>query len=1013
MEKRTKRKSAKVAVETDNISSSIVQLVHDAIMVVDEDQNIILFNQGAEQTFGYKASEVIGQRLDLLLPPQASDFHSVYVRTFAKDPEPARLMGERKEVSGRRKNGAIFPAEASIAKVSSGGKIFFTAILRDITERKRAEQVLRETKEKQSMVLNGVDEIIYQVNYPKGSSVVKGRVEFVNERTQGILGFQPTDFITDPNLWFNMIHPEDLPSVKAQTTKIFKTGQPGLRHYRIKDTNGEYRWMEDQVSPEKNKAGRVVRMFGVARDITERKQAEQQMKELSMAVEQTADCVVITDREGVILYVNAAFEKETGYTPAEALGKTPRILKSGEHDARFFEVLWKTILAGKVFKAEFINRKKTGELVYEQKTITPLKDTQGNITHFVSTAKNITEQVQAEKALRESEKQYRDLFESTSDLIQAVAPDGRLLFVNRAWREAFGYTEQELINLNIDRVVHPEALTQVFETLQRAMSGEQVDRIETRFVTKEGKSIIVEGSVACRFEASQPIAITCFLRDITERKQAEEETRKLHNAVEQSADIIFITDKNGVIEYVNPAFETITGYSKEESIGKSPNILSSGLMETEYYQKMWTTILSGEVFRGEVIDRKKGGEIFYYDQTITPLKDEHGNITHFVSTGKDVTERKRAEERIETQLKRLDALHTIDTAITNSDELQMTLNVVLEQAANQLGMDAASILLLNPETQMLAYAAARGFHTDAVKTASIPLGESFAGLATLECRFVQVLDLATAQENADFADLWINEGITAYYVTPLIVKGQVKGVLEVFQRTPITQTSQADEWLNFFDTLAGQAAIAVDNANLFEGLQHANTELTRAYDATIEGWSQAMDLRDKETEEGHTLRVTALAERLARAMGMSNDELIHVRRGALLHDIGKMGVPDGVLLKPDKLTDEEWVLMKKHPQFAYDMLASIAYLKPALDIPYCHHEKWDGTGYPRGLKGEQIPLAARIFSVVDVWDALRSDRPYRKGWEDEKVLEHIQAGSGTHFDPEVVVMFQDMMNKDE
>ncbi len=500
--------------------------------------------------------------------------------------------------------------------------------------------------------------------------------------------------------------------------------------------------------------------------------------------------------------------------------------------------------------------------------------------------------------------------------------------------------------------------------------------------------------------------------DITERKRAEAEIMKLNNAVEQSADIIFITDRDGLIEYINPAFETITGYSKAESIGKSPNILSSGLMETEYYQKMWTTILSGEVFRGEVIDRKKGGEIFYYDQTITPLKDEHGNITHFVSTGKDVTERKRAEERIETQLKRLAALHTIDMAITNSADLQLTLNVVLEQAANQLGMDAASILLLNPKTQMLAYAAARGFHTRNVETANIQLGESFAGLATLECRFVQVLDLATAQENPDFADLWINEGITAYYVTPLIVKGQVKGVLEVFQRTPSTQTSQADEWLNFFDTLAGQAAIAVDNANLFEGLQHANTELTRAYDATIEGWSQAMDLRDKETE-GHTLRVTELTVQLARAMGISAEEMIHVRRGALLHDMGKLGVPDNILLKPDKLTDEEWALMKKHPQFAFDMLSPIAYLKPALDIPYCHHEKWDGTGYPRGLKGEQIPLAARIFSVVDVWDALRSDRPYRKGWEDEKVLEHIQAGSGTHFDPEVVVMFQDMMNKDE
>jgi len=199
-------------------------------------------------------------------------------------------------------------------------------------------------------------------------------------------------------------------------------------------------------------------------------------------------------------------------------------------------------------------------------------------------------------------------------------------------------------------------------------------------------------------------------------------------------------------------------------------------------------------------------------------------------------------------------------------------------------------------------------------------------------------------------------------------------------------------------------AIAVDNANLFEGLQRANTDLIMAYDATIEGWSRALDLRDRETE-GHSQRVTEMTLNIARALGMSEEKLVHVRRGALLHDIGKMGVPDAILLKPGKLSDEEWVVMRMHPQFAFDMLAPIAYLRPALDIPYGHHEKWDGSGYPAGLKGEQIPLPARIFAVVDVYDALTSDRPYRKAWAKEKALEHIRSEAGTHFDPRVVEAF--------
>jgi putative nucleotidyltransferase with HDIG domain len=210
------------------------------------------------------------------------------------------------------------------------------------------------------------------------------------------------------------------------------------------------------------------------------------------------------------------------------------------------------------------------------------------------------------------------------------------------------------------------------------------------------------------------------------------------------------------------------------------------------------------------------------------------------------------------------------------------------------------------------------------------------------------------------------------------------------------------------ETLAEPTAIAIDNAGLFSDLQHANVDLTLAYDATIEGWSRALDLRDRETE-GHTRRVAELTVTLARAAGLSEAELVHVRRGALLHDIGKMGVPDGILLKPGKLTEEEWVLMRKHPKFAFDMLAPIAYLKPALDIPYCHHEKWDGTGYPRRLKGEQIPLAARLFALIDVYDALRSDRPYRTAWDEGTVLVHIQEGAGTHFDPNVIEVFLRML----
>ena len=295
------------------------------------------------------------------------------------------------------------------------------------------------------------------------------------------------------------------------------------------------------------------------------------------------------------------------------------------------------------------------------------------------------------------------------------------------------------------------------------------------------------------------------------------------------------------------------------------------------------------------------------------------------------------------------------------------------------------------------YALVRGIGKRTLRQSSLRLGQGYAGRVALERRILALGDLCNIVDLAGPLD----RPVAAYYGIPLVVKGQVEGVLEIFHWSPLVLDA---EWLEFLEILAGQTAIAIDHAALFDSMQRAHAELAQAYTSTLEGWARALELRDKETE-GHAQRVTELTVALARSMGFSESELVHIRRGALLHDIGKMGVPDSILLKPGPLTAEEWVIMRQHPVYAYEMLVPITYLRLALDIPYCHHEKWDGSGYPRGLQGEQIPLSARIFSVVDVWDALRFDRPYRKGWPEDRVREHIREQSGTHFDPQVVAAF--------
>lgn len=306
---------------------------------------------------------------------------------------------------------------------------------------------------------------------------------------------------------------------------------------------------------------------------------------------------------------------------------------------------------------------------------------------------------------------------------------------------------------------------------------------------------------------------------------------------------------------------------------------------------------------------------------------------------------------------------------------------------------------------MLEFCVECGFRTKNVRKMQTRLDEGYAGRAAQERRMVQIQNLRNEPEPLIVKSLLDNENFVSYYGIPLIAKGQVKGVLEIFHRTSL---EPHPEWFDFLNALAAQAAIAIENSTLFVSLQRSNSELTLAYDATIEGWSRALDLRDKETE-GHTQRVTEMTVKLGRAFGLSELELVQVRWGALLHDIGKMGVPDEILHKPGPLTDKEWVVMKKHPIFAYELLLPIHYLQFALDIPYCHHERWDGTGYPRGLKDIQIPLTARIFAVVDVWDALCSDRTYREAWNGEKVREQILKLSGSHFDPQVVEIFTQIL----
>jgi HD-GYP domain-containing protein (c-di-GMP phosphodiesterase class II) len=358
-------------------------------------------------------------------------------------------------------------------------------------------------------------------------------------------------------------------------------------------------------------------------------------------------------------------------------------------------------------------------------------------------------------------------------------------------------------------------------------------------------------------------------------------------------------------------------------------------------------------------------------------------------------------ERISRQDHQILAMRSVSRAISSSLDLKVTLNVFLDLVVTQLEVDAADVLIQDPQSRDLTLAASRGFQNPIWQHSRVRMEHDLASTAILERRTTSRQALKNEDPALGGQNLMSAEGFLGYHATPLIVHGEVRGVLEVFRRTA---GSPDCGWTETLEALALQCAIAVDNAQVFDQLQRTHSELTLACDSTIAGWSRAVDLRAQEVE-GHSQRVSDLSLRLAERMGVPPDQWLSIRRGALLHDIGKIGVPDRVLWKPGSLSEEEWKLMRRHPAYAEEILSPIEFLRPAMDIPRYHHERWDGQGYPFTLAGKDIPLSARLFSVVDVWDSLLAQRPFRQAWNNADTIRYLRENAGSHFDPDAVEAF--------
>ena len=459
---------------------------------------------------------------------------------------------------------------------------------------------------------------------------------------------------------------------------------------------------------------------------------------------------------------------------------------------------------------------------------------------------------------------------------------------------------------------------------------------------------------------------------------------------------------------VNPAFERITeieaGTLSGQPMSKAvPEFDSSALVE-----KFGMVAMTGEAkeFEYTLPGNKRLLKVSAYST-------KRGQFAAMVE---DITERRKAEadlrksySLLKQSLDRMTILRNIDQAITEFSDQASMAEAILSNIAAPGEIDGVVLFVPNQPGAgrvrgtgplgMLRLAGAAGMPEMLVDSAVMNWQINLAVQCFTSCRPVMVNDLS--QESHPGAQMLHGAGFLTCAALPLQARGQAKGVLQFYNRAEI----EASDWKDFLHSLSLQTAIGMDHVEMLENLKLSNRELAKAYDETIKGWAQALELRDQETR-GHADRVSDPTVRLANNLGFKGEALDHIRRGALLHDIGKMAIQDRILNKTGPLTSEEWVIMRQHTTIAYDMLYNIEYLRPALDVVYAHHEKWDGTGYPRGLKGDEIPLSARIFAVVDVWDAITNPRPYRNlPWPVTEARAYIIQQSGKHFDPRVVEEF--------
>ena len=825
-----------------------------------------------------------------------------------------------------------------------------------------------------------------------------GKILEVNASAESLLGYSKAQFLQMCTQ--ELIHSNDLAKQPIRVD-LLEHDEPS-------------RFERDLVHQD----GRIISVEGNAKilpdgclqsilhDVTERKKATEALRKsetLFRVIAENAVDVIYRIQlwpEFSVEYVSPSCAKVIGYTPQEIL-RDPMLYQKHIHQQD--KALWQKMIMGeaqpngKSISLRWVQD--DGQEIVTEHRYTYIRDEGGKIVAMEGIARDITTRVKMEHALLNSEDRFATIFQASPDqIIITRLSDGIILECNSRFEKLMGFNSKEVVGRKIfeldlweNDTFHRRAF--IKDLLKTGIFQQREIILRNRY----GKSL--PASIFARLiEINGDRCVLIVARDLAEINAAQsalaESENRYRRIFEDNSSVMFLLDpKTGKIVNANAAACRYYGYSKDRLLSMAIFDIND-LSRDEVFAEMEAVRLERKrqfFFR----HRLSNGEIRNVEVHSGPIWAEGRQLLY--STIHDIN------DRVEREKEQAAILETA-AALRVAENRTAMIPIILDRVVGVVKAQMAGFFEpqhVNDEGALLELG--RGAWAQ-YSGQIVPCTNPKLNSALRYGEYVLINDVP---EEVDDLNCEFLRGINALLIKPLISNQEHIGTLFIGRKTAFTRLEE-----RLIAAIADMAANAIRRDSLFHDLQASTDDLSRAYDVTLAGWAKALELRDKETE-GHSRRVTEIAVRLAQKMGVTEGDIVQLRRGALLHDIGKMGVPDAILHKPGSLSEEEWEIMRMHPVYAYDLLKEIDFLAPALDIPYSHHERWDGTGYPRGLKGSEIPLAARIFAIVDVWDALLSDRPYRDAWPQEKVQAYLLEQAGTHFDPEVVRHFMEFISQEE